>query len=233
MSPRLHTACASLLAASVICVPLIIISAPLRAGQQSPVTAADYARAERFLAPAVAPLVVGGSVTANWLPDDRFWYRNVLATGTEFILSRIRQRRRARALSIMRGSRPRFRRHRAPALDAANLPFQSIDSSADGASVAFNLGTTRWSCDVQGNKCAAMGDAIAPPPTVAPGGRGGRGGRGGVAGPTSTDGKPLTLSPDGKRGVFIRDWNLWVQDIATRQERQLTTERRRILRLRH
>ncbi|ADV84545.1 S9 family peptidase [Terriglobus saanensis] len=30
------------------------------------------------------------------------------------------------------------------------------------------------------------------------------------------------LSPDGKRAVFIRDWNLWVRDIASKQERQLT-----------
>ena len=32
------------------------------------------------------------------------------------------------------------------------------------------------------------------------------------------------MSPDGKRGIFIRDWNLWVHDVATRQERQLTTD---------
>ena len=63
-----------------------IISAPLLARQQPAVTADDYARAERFLAPAVTPLVSGGSVAAAWLPDDRFWYRNALPTGAEFIL---------------------------------------------------------------------------------------------------------------------------------------------------
>jgi dipeptidyl-peptidase-4 len=36
--------------------------------------------------------------------------------------------------------------------------------------------------------------------------------------------KPLAVSPDGKRGVFIRDWNLWVRDLATRQEVRLTTD---------
>src|SRR5437867_9449315 len=53
-------------------------------GQQTPsgVTAADYARAESFLAPAVTGLVVGGSVAANWMPDERFWYRTVLADGS-------------------------------------------------------------------------------------------------------------------------------------------------------
>jgi hypothetical protein len=30
------------------------------------------------------------------------------------------------------------------------------------------------------------------------------------------------MSPDGKRGAFIRDWNLWVRDVATGRETQLT-----------
>jgi Tol biopolymer transport system component len=32
------------------------------------------------------------------------------------------------------------------------------------------------------------------------------------------------MSPDGKRGAFVRDWNLWVRDIATGQEKALTTD---------
>ena len=39
-------------------------------------------------------------------------------------------------------------------------------------------------------------------------------------------------SPDGKRAAFIRDYNLWVRDVATGQEKQLTTRRREGLRLR-
>jgi Dipeptidyl peptidase IV (DPP IV) N-terminal region len=32
---------------------------------------------------------------------------------------------------------------------------------------------------------------------------------------TSSDAKPLALSPDGKRGAFVRDWNLWIRDMST------------------
>src|SRR5258708_14516202 len=46
-------------------------------------------------------------------------------------------------------------------------------------------------------------------------GRRGRGGRGGG---------DQVLSPDGKRAAFIRDWNLWVKDVPTGQETQLTTD---------
>jgi hypothetical protein len=62
------------------------------------------------------------------------------------------------------------------------------------------------------------------------GGRGGRGGgggggRGGAGGGNmSSDGKPLTMSPDGSRGVFIRDFNLWVKEMPGGQETQLTTD---------
>jgi len=64
------------------------------------------------------------------------------------------------------------------------------------------------------------------------GGTGGRGGRGGVAitrkcGPNVTGltgPPPASMSPDGSKAVFICDWNLWVRDVATGQERQLTTD---------
>ncbi|MBS1512083.1 MAG: DPP IV N-terminal domain-containing protein [Bacteroidetes bacterium] len=32
------------------------------------------------------------------------------------------------------------------------------------------------------------------------------------------------LSPDGKKTAFIRNWNLWVKDVASKQETQLTTD---------
>ncbi|NOT90483.1 MAG: prolyl oligopeptidase family serine peptidase [Ferruginibacter sp.] len=32
------------------------------------------------------------------------------------------------------------------------------------------------------------------------------------------------LSPDGKKAAFIRDWNLWVKDVDTKKETQLTTD---------
>ncbi len=38
------------------------------------------------------------------------------------------------------------------------------------------------------------------------------------------------LSPDGSRAAFVRDWDLWVSDVATQQERRLTTGGSEILR---
>ncbi|MEW5982361.1 MAG: DPP IV N-terminal domain-containing protein [Acidobacteriota bacterium] len=179
---------------------------------QRPLTAADYARAERFLAPNLNGLVAGGSVEANWLPDDRFWYRNQTGEGHEFIL----------VTPSMKSRRPAFDHARlATALSeatgskysATDLPFQSIDLTDDGATVSFDLKDRRWSCDAKGTRCADVGEAARRP--AGGGGRGG--GRGGAATNTVT-------SPDGKRAVFIRDWNLWVRDLPAGQERQLTKD---------
>jgi dipeptidyl aminopeptidase/acylaminoacyl peptidase len=64
------------------------------------------------------------------------------------------------------------------------------------------------------------------------GGGGGRGGRGGVSiartcGPNvtgMTGPPPPSMSPDGSKALYICDWNLWVRDVATGQEHQLTTD---------
>ncbi len=204
-----------------------VLAVPLAAQQQPALTSADYARGEGFLAQNLTGLVVGGTVAANWLPDERFWYRNALADGAEFILVDPVKKTRARAfdhakiavaLSTAAGA----------SFDALHLPFESIQLSPDAGSVTFNVGPKRWACDVQAAGCAEDSRPQQPDPALAAGrgagGRGRGGGRGGAGGPTSSDGKPLTISPDGKRGVFIRDWNLWVRDVATRQERQLTTD---------
>jgi hypothetical protein len=49
-------------------------------------TAADYARAEKFMGYNVTPLVYRSGVRGNWLPDERFWYRVTTPGGSEATL---------------------------------------------------------------------------------------------------------------------------------------------------
>lgn len=128
---------------------------------QPAVTAADYARAEKFLAASTTPLVLNAGVRPTWLPDGRFWYRVTTANGSEAFL---------------------------------------IDP----------VKATRAKCDLPA--CAE----------TAGGGRGGRGGGRGNA--TSTGRPPEVVSPDGKRAVFIKDWNLWMRDVASGKETPLTKD---------
>jgi dipeptidyl aminopeptidase/acylaminoacyl peptidase len=126
--------------------------------QRGALTAADYARAEKFMGYNVTPLVYRSGVRGNWLPDDRVWYRVTTEKGSEAVL-------------------------------------------VDPASA------TKSACGLP--ECAAEG-------------RGGRGGQaaGGGRGNARTD----VPSPDGKRTAYIKDWNLWVKDVASGQETQLTKD---------
>jgi dipeptidyl-peptidase-4 len=70
----------------------LALAAPLVAQQRpsSPLsaalTAADYARAERFMAYNTTPLVLRSGVRPTWLEGDRFWYRVPTDRGPEFVL---------------------------------------------------------------------------------------------------------------------------------------------------
>jgi dipeptidyl aminopeptidase/acylaminoacyl peptidase len=126
--------------------------------QQPPMTAADYARAEKFMNYNVTPLVYRTGVRGTWLPDGRVWYRVTTEKGNEAIL-----------VDPVKG--------------------------------------TKSACDLPECRQGA--------------GRGGRGGgQGGGRGAARTD----VPSPDGRRTAFIRDWNLWVRDVATGKETQLTRD---------
>ncbi|MGH7594036.1 MAG: DPP IV N-terminal domain-containing protein, partial [Gemmatimonadales bacterium] len=197
------------------------IVAPL-AAQQRVLTAADYARAERSMTnPAVTQLANAGVVTPNWLPGDRFWYRT--SEGEFFLVNPARRTRGpafdqvkvAAALSAATG------RH----VDAEHLPFRSISFTRDTKSIMVADSGKEWSCGAHGGRCVALAAGTIPPP-VEPAAGFGRGGRGGGRGGglSSSDGKPLNMSPDRKQGIFIRDWNLWVKEIPGGGETPLTTD---------
>ncbi len=63
---------------------------------------------------------------------------------------------------------------------------------------------SRGACDLSAcREAARAGDQIGQPPPPP---------------------RPDVPSPDGKRTAFIRDWNLWVRDVATGRETQVTTD---------
>jgi dipeptidyl-peptidase 4 len=198
-----------------VCCLVATLIALASASAQQKFTAADYARAEKLMGYNTTPLVVRSGVRANWLPDERFWYRVTTAEGAEFVL-----------VDPAKGTRvPAFDHGKlAAALSAATgrtytaggLPFQDIEFSADGQSISVQAGG-RWKCGVNGAKCTAEEGAGTG---AGRGGRGGRGGRSGAAGAATTE----VLSPDKKQAAFIRDSNLWVRDAATNKETALTTD---------
>jgi len=158
------------------------------------VTAADYARAEKFLLWNTAPLVSHATGRATWLSDGRFWYKRTTADGSDFRIVDPRRGssapafdhfRLAAALSTAAGKK----------YDRSHLPFATFELARNG-NVSFDADSQHWICDMQKNACSKV--------------------------------QPISqyaaLSPDKRRIVFIRDYNLWVRDLGSGRESQLTAD---------
>jgi dipeptidyl aminopeptidase/acylaminoacyl peptidase len=180
---------------------LVLGAAPVAAQQPRQVTADDYARAERALAPNVAPLVSGLAGRPTWLPDGRFWYRATVPNGGAFfVVDPARHTREtlfdatrlATALAAATGGR----------VDANRLPFQSFELSKDNRAIDLTVRNRSWHCDLQQYTCAP-GDSTS----------------GGAGAPPNS-----SVSPDGKWAVYIKDYNLWMKNLPTGREGPLTTD---------
>lgn len=189
----------SLRSARALVALTIVAAATLPGSAQSRATVSvdDYQRAERFMGYNTNPLVANGPVRATWLPGDRFWYRNQAAAGSEFFLVDAAKATKAPAFNHAAVAAALSSAMGKP-FTAQRLPFTQITFAADTQSFSFDSDGKRWTCDVQGKQCAS-----ADRPATVP----------------NSD-----LSPDGKYAAYIKDWNLWVRDTATGQDKQLTTD---------
>ena len=168
-------------------------------------TADDYARAERFLGPSTAPLVSGTMGVPNWLPDGRLWYRATRPGGTaEFVLLDPARRTKGTVFDHAKLGAALASASSAK-VDATRLPFQSFDLSRDGREITVTVENRRWICSIEGYSCRAAG-------TTQP------------AGAKFSAPPGSVTSPDGRYAAYIRDFNLWMKDLTTDQDRALTTD---------
>src|SRR5579863_8141391 len=68
------------------CAALALASVAALAQQPRQYTDQDYANAEKFMAYNVNPLAYKGQVNAQWLDDERFWYREVDDSGIVYMM---------------------------------------------------------------------------------------------------------------------------------------------------
>lgn len=190
----------------------VCLSATLvtRAQQPRVLTDQDYAHAESFLSYNTEPLIDHGSVRPVWLDGDRFWFRDMVADGSRFILvdpakktqqPAFDQQKLAASLSAATGN----------SYTADMLPFVTFDYAPDGKSIYFRADGKDWKCDLHNYKCTEDTDPAAHKEPQAAGG-------------PFFQRSIYVLSPDGKKEAFIKDYNLWVKDVQTGRETQLTTD---------
>lgn len=161
-------------------------------------TIEDYARAERFLAPTANPLVSGAAGRPTWLADGRFWYRASTSSGSAFYIVNPARRTRTAAFDQQRLAAG-LGAATGSTIEGDRLPFPSFELAADGKAVTVTVRNVPYTCDLAQYACTRG----TPPPQA----------------PANS-----STSPDGKWAAFIRDDNLWVRELASGTETQLTTD---------
>ena len=196
-------------------------------------TLADYQRA-MALRDRYEPLATGVTDQVRWVYDThKVVYRKTVRGGTEFVVADAETKAQAPAFDhakLAAGLSAALKREVLPldlpftqftySKDLTTVEFQLIDrSAARGAPPATSLAPP-WRCSLEDYTCvqeSASGGR----------GRGGRGG-GGLAGPVRTDfdinGAEPKLSPDGRREALIRNYNVAVRTVGSRDVVLLSTD---------
>jgi dipeptidyl aminopeptidase/acylaminoacyl peptidase len=144
-----------------------------------------------------AKLVIGGKVTPRWLDQgSRFWYRLEKSNGHEFILVNPAKETREPAFDHKRLARS-LATAAGQDVDAAALPFAGI-TPTDGA-VEFDAFGAHWRCNLDTYACTKV--------------------------PGYVYKNPLEIhSPDGRWAVSRRGYDLWLRNVASGEERPLTSD---------
>ncbi len=175
-------------------------SNPLLAQSEKKIfTAADYAHAEKFMGYNTAQLVNRASVKPNWLPDGRFWYCILTTEGSEFVVVDPKRKTKSPAFDQQKLA-DALSKSAGTDFDPNKLPFTNFSYSTDGKTMSFVGAQKNWTVDL---KTYEVTDTK----------------------PFQSPGKmrrDISTSPDGKRSVFIKDYNLWL--LQDGKETQLTTD---------
>ncbi|MCC6930965.1 MAG: DPP IV N-terminal domain-containing protein [Gemmatimonadaceae bacterium] len=176
---------------------LLFAATPSQLAAQS--LSARYARADAFLPWNAQSLVSGNTIDPHWLDGDRFWFRASRGLGGEFIVVDPVRGTRATAFDHVRLAAA-LSLAADTAYAAGKLPFTEFEYVRNGQAIRFNVAdSARFTCDIVAYTCAAREKAAAPA-------------------------KDEILSPDGKWAAFSRNENLWVRNVASGEETQLSTD---------
>lgn len=162
-------------------------------------TAQDYRQAERYMPYNTTPLVDHMVSTVHWLDGTHFWYVDHDATGDHYLRMDAGNGKSEPLLDQAKLAAALTKAGKKD-VKADKLGISDYRVAADGR-VEITIGGTHYLCNLK-----AAGECVDRATVV------------------KTGKEPGVLSPDRKQEAFIRNWNLWVRDVATGKETQLTTD---------
>lgn len=136
-------------------------------------------------------------VNPNWIgASDCFWYVRDTKNGKEFRV--VDAKNRSNKIAFNHGQLAEVLSNKSGQTVEANaLPFNGIELSLDPLTVSFTAFDKRWNFDSAQGSCLEISMPVAPHEII---------------------------SPDGRFLVFCKDYNLWLRDIASGDEKPLTTD---------
>ncbi len=170
--------------------------------QQTVLTTQNYQRAEAMLSYNTNALIDNANVRPVWLSGDRFWYRILTSKGSEFVFIDPSHKSRKPAFNQQKLASS-LSAATGKQYDAFHLPFQTFSFSPDEKLVFFYANSKRWKVDLSSYQFIADSSAVKE---------------------KGEPKEPEIASPDESKAAFIRDYNLWMRDVATNKETQLTTD---------
>ncbi|PWN07895.1 S9 family peptidase [Rhodohalobacter mucosus] len=162
------------------------------------VSAADYERAEQMLSWNLSGKVHGQRVSPQWIDSDTFWYRVRTPEGALYKITDAASRTTVRAFDHERLAAA-IQEYTGTEQSAVNLPLQNLSFSNDLDTIRFTHSGNIVACSIESYTCEEESAAPEEPSNS-------------------------VLSPDGTKAVYIKDYNLWVKDLITGEETQLTTD---------
>jgi dipeptidyl-peptidase 4 len=175
---------------------MLAVLAMLFAGctQKILITEAHYERAENFLQPNLSKLVYHLNVQPNWLADSSgFWHVTQTRQGKRFFLSSLKEQTTFEAFDHQQLA-SLLAGESAKPVDAADLPFSRI-TIRENRNIEFIFDDTPWQFDSNAGELKRL---------------------------EKREEKLQGISPDGRYQAFTKDYNLFVRNLETGEEQQLS-----------
>jgi len=155
----------------------------------------DYKRAEQQLSNHTSKLVTGTVDYPLWSENGTLVYRSHTESGNQFYKVDIKNNKKSLAFDHKKLA-DSLARITESEINHDKLPFYQVTFSS-ATDIKISVKGKSYQCDLTSYLCQLD---------------------------TLTKKRNENLSPNGKRAVFIRDHNLWLRDLASNKESQLTTD---------
>lgn len=162
-----------------------------------PSTQEKYVQAKRFVnfLTGELPLVRNSILLPTWIDDQYFWYRRQTKEGHEYRLVNAADASSEAAFDHVRLAKS-LANELKEIVSASSLALAELTFSEANSVIEFELSDRKWRCDLKSKDYAVEELVSATEKGV--------------------------LSPDREAWAFVRDHDLWVKQVATGEETQLT-----------